>query len=541
VALSGLTNFWSELRRRKVVRAIVVYIIVAWVVLEAASVIFPALLLPDWSERLVLALVLIGFPLAVVLAWAFELSPDGLQREKPKSPEPVAAEPGQATNAAVAPGVRSDSRHAIAVLPLTNMSGDPENEFFSDGIAEEILILLARQPDLRVVSRTSSFSFKNTNLDIPTIAKQLGVDGVLEGSVRRVGNRVRIAAQLIDATTDAHLWSESYDREIEDIFALQIEIARSIVDAMQLTPGECLTCGGVTENIHAYEHYLRGRNYFHQITHASLEFARQMFSKAIELDPNFARAYAGLADTESIVAQWIDRSPERLAAADHASRKALELAPELAEAHSSRGFALTVNGDYVGAAEHFERALVLDPQHYETLYLYGRARLAQGEPAQAAELWARAHDAQPDEFQSAALRSMVLNGAGDGPEAREANRLAVELIERRLDLNPDDLRALQLGPGLLIDAGRRAEGLAMADRSVALAPTDSGVLHNAAAAYAHAGEADQALALLERRLQRTGMIYRDWMENDPDWDNVRDDPRFIAFLEKMPSSRSGRT
>ena len=525
---SRLKNFWSELRRRKVVRAIVVYCIVAWVVVEAASVIFPALLLPDWSERLVLALAIIGFPLAVVLAWAFDLSPEGLQREQPA---PAASDP--AAGGATGSRLRSDSRHAIAVLPLTNMSGDPENEFFSDGIAEEILNLLARQPDLRVVSRTSSFSFKNTNLDIPTIANRLGVDGVLEGSVRRDGNRVRIAAQLIDAATDAHLWSESYEREIEDIFALQIEIARSIVDAMNLTPGVCLDCDGVTENIHAYEHYLRGRNYFHQITHASLEFARQMFSKAIELDPNFARAYAGLADTESIVAQWIDRSPERLAAADNASRKALELAPQLAEAHSSRGFALTVNGDYAGAAEHFERALVLDPQHYEALYLYGRARLAQGEPAKAAELWARAHDAQPDEFQSAALRSMVLNAAGNGLEAREANRLAIELIERRLDLNPDDLRALSLGPGLLIDAGRRAEGLAMADRSVALAPTDSGVLHNAAAAHAHAGEADQALALLERRLQQTGMIYRDWMENDPDWDNLRDDPRFIAFLAKL--------
>jgi len=529
VADSRLTNFWSELRRRKVVRAAVVYLIVAWVVVEVASVMLPGLLLPEWTERLVLALAIIGFPLAMVLAWAFELSPDGMQREKPP---PATAE---AEDTPSAPTARTDSRHAIAVLPLTNMSGDAENEYFSDGITEEILNLLARQPQLRVVSRTSSFSLKNTSLDIPTIAKRLNVDGVLEGSVRRVGNRVRITAQLIDAATDTHLWSDSYDREIEDIFAVQTEIARSIVDAMNLNPEECVECECVTENVDAYEHYLRGRHYFHQITHASLTFARQMFSRAIEIDPTYARAYAGLADTESVIAQWMDRSPEQRAAADRASTKALELAPDLAEARSSRGFALTVNGDFAGAAEQFERALELDPKNYEVLYLYGRSRFAQGETAHAAELWGRAHDAQPDEFQSIALRSMVLNAAGNGEEAREANRLAVEVIECRLDLNPDDLRALSLAPSVMIDAGRPADGLAMADRAVQMAPMEGSVLTNAAAAYAHAGQADRALALLERRLQQSDTIYREWIENDPDFDSLRDDPRFIALLERMAS------
>ena len=210
---------------------------------------------------------------------------------------------------------RSDVRRAIAVLPLTNMSGDPENEFFSDGITEEILNLLAKQPDLRVVSRTSSFSFKHTTLDVPAIADKLGVDIVLEGSVRRAGNRVRIVAQLIDAANDAHLWSDSYDRELEDIFAVQTDIARRIVDAMNLDPETCVECGGNTSDIKAYDYYLRGRQYFHQVTTKDLAFARQMFQKAIEIDPAFARAYAGLADTESIVAQWIDPSPERLEAA----------------------------------------------------------------------------------------------------------------------------------------------------------------------------------------------------------------------------------
>lgn len=519
-----LINFWTELRRRKVVRVAIVYAIVAWVVVEAASVIFPALLLPDWTGRLVLALAIIGFPLALVLAWAVELSPDGVHWEAPR-PEPPAEPPAKLKP-------RSDCRRVVAVLPLTNLSGDPENDYFSDGIAEDILNLLARQPDLRVVSRTSSFTFKNSGLDVPTIAERLGVDIVLEGSVRRVGNRVRIVAQLIDAAADAHLWSDSFDREIEDIFALQTEIAGRIVGAMNLNPEPCIECQGVTQNIDAYEYYLRGRDYLHQLTEVGMKFARQMFRRAIDIDPAFARAYAGLADVESLIAQWIDNAPQQLAAADEASRKAMELAPDLAEAQASRGFALSLNRDFAGAAKHFERALELDPHNYDALYLYGRSRFAEGRSEQAAELWARAHDARPDEFQSLALRALALKGIGDESGALAANRRTLELIERRLELNPDDLRALSLGPGMLIELGRREEALAMVARAIALAPNDGSILMNAAASYAQAGEADQALAILERRMQHGGTFYRDWVEHDPDFDCLRDDPRFQAFLAR---------
>jgi len=530
---SGLKTFWSELRRRKVGRVAFVYIIVAWLLIQVAEVTFEPLQLPEWSVTLVIALVVLGFPLALVLAWAFDLTPEGIIRDV-SGGEELAPTTAAGTAGCDNRPARTDKRRAIAVLPLANMSGNPENEFFSDGITEEILNLLARQPDLRVVSRTSSFSFKNTSLDVRAIANKLGVDIVLEGSVRRAGSRVRIVAQLIDAATDDHLWSDTYDREIEDIFAMQIEIAKNIVDAMNLDPDTCVECGGNTCDVNAYDYYLRGQQFFHQMLDSTLQFARQMFGRAIEIDPNFARAYAGLADTESIIAQWIDPSPERLDAADQASRKALKLAPNLPEAHASRGFALSINGDFDAAAHQFEQALALDPQNYETLYLYGRSRFAEGKLKEAEQLWNRAHEAQPDEFQCAALRTLALHAMGRMDEARASSRDAVSLIECRLQLNPDDLRALGLGAGVLVYAGRPEEGLAMADRAVTLAPTDEGVLHNAACSYARAGKADKAIELLERRMERAGTIYRDWIKHDPDFDSIRDDPRFIALLEKIP-------
>ena len=535
MADNWLKTFWAELRRRKVIRAALVYVLVAWVVVETSSVVLPGLLLPEWSVRLVLALAILGFPLVLVLAWALELTPEGLQRETPKPtdagfnfadariPMDDYGLPGQAA------GPEADRRKAVAVLPLANLSGDPENEYFSDGITEEILNLLSKQPELRVVSRTSSFVFKKTQLDVPSIAKKLGVDIVLEGSVRRAGNRVRITAQLIDAASDSHLWAETYDREMEDIFAVQTNIANCIVDAMNLQTKAEVECDCTTADVDAYEYYLRGRYYFYQMTQLTQEFAGEMFRKAIEIDPTFARAYAGLADSESMIAQWIERTPEHMEAADRASRKALELAPELPESHASRGFALSINGEYEEAAENFEKALQLDPDHYDSLYLYGRARYAQGNIEHAVELWRRAHDVQPDEFQSIVLSIGGLKSLGRKDDAQTAAEESFVLIKRRLELNPDDRRALSLGPAVLIELGRIDEALSMVDKAIAISPNDGAVLHNAACAYAQAGRKEKALELLERRMNAAGTINWDWIEHDPDFDILRGEPRFLAL------------
>ena len=530
-----IVRFWQELKRRKVVRVAIVYAVVSWVLVQVASVLFPALLLPEWSLRLVVVLALIGFPVALALAWAFEYTPEGLRRDNSGAGKELVANlvqgPEKTAVAELLPAV-TDSRRGIVVLPFSNMSDNAENEFFSDGITEEILNLLARQAGVRVISRTTSFTFKGSSLDVRTIATRLGVQTVLEGSVRRAGNRVRITAQLIDASNDAHLWSNSFDRELDDIFRVQSEIARAIVDAMDLDPETCADCETSTRSIEAYDYYLRGRQYFHTISVNGLKLSVEMFNKAIAIDPAFARAHAGLADAHSLIAQWFDRTPGHLVEADRASRKALELAPELAESHSSRGFALSLNGDFASASRHFDQALELDPQNYEALYLYGRSRLAEGKYREAADLWKRAHATQPDEFQSIALMCGALKNF-DPEGAKAAAEQAIVAIEKRLELDPDDLRALGLGSGTLINVGRVEEGLAMAERAMKVAPEDLATLYNAACTFARAGRNERALEVLERRMQSTGTIYREWVEHDSDFEGLRGDPRFIALLDRV--------
>ncbi|MFQ5747652.1 MAG: tetratricopeptide repeat protein [Gemmatimonadota bacterium] len=541
------TAFFQELRRRHVVRVAIAYVVVGFGVLQGVDLLTPALSLPGWTVPLAVILLLAGLPVALVLAWAYSLPPgaergivetidaSGPSREEPSFSAAVKARRVADDGAAER---TDDARRSIAVLPMLNLSDDRGSEYFSDGLAEEILNVLSRLPQLRVASRTSSFSFRDSGLDVRTIAARLGVQVVLEGSVRRAGNRVRITVQLIDADADCHLWSETYDRLIEDVFAVQDDIAARIARALELrlTPQQrsSIRDRATTRDVHAYDLYLRGRKYFHQWDRGGLEFAREMFRKAIDVDPGFARAYAGLADVSSTLCQWYDKTPEEMAEAEAASRKALELAPELAEAHASRGFALSMCADYEEAEREFEEAIRLDPMLFEAHYLYARSEFAQGHLDRAAELFGKAASLRPEDYQSAALEALAYDGLGMEAESREAARRAVGVAERHLEFHPDDSRALTLGAGALLMVGERERGLEWVDRAVARFPDDAMVLHNAACVYARAGETDRALDAIESRIRAAPMMYRAWIEHDPDFDPIRDHPRFRKILDHLP-------
>ena len=410
---SRAASFFSELRRRRVIRVAILYAVAGWVVIEVASTVMPGLNLPDWTVTLVITLVALGFPLALILAWAFDVGPGGVQRTPPleRDIQTVEASPPESTLAEVsatpAAGTEprparveaseqresAEDRRTIAVLPFVNMSGDAENEYFSDGVSEEILNLLAKLPKLKVSSRTSSFAFKGKDFDIPEVARRLGVSTVLEGSVRRAGDRVRITSQLIETDTDSHLWSETYDRELKDVFAIQDDIAKSIVDALQvtLTPKERRAIQYVaTSDAQAYDYYLRGRRYFYSMSKRNFHHAVQLYEKAIERDANYALAHAGIADAHSFLFMYGETTPENAEKSDAASTRAVELDADSAEAHASRGISHSINKRYDEAEREFETAIMLNPALFEAHYFYARDCFAQGKFEKAARLFAEA-------------------------------------------------------------------------------------------------------------------------------------------------------
>jgi len=536
MAQSSITRFYRELKRRKVIRVAIVYTIVLWIIVEVASVMLPGLLLPEWSVRLVIALGIIGFPIALVLAWALELTPEGIKADTDVSeetePQIVSpALPMQEDSRQDDDRLKDDGRRSVAVLPFLNLSNDPENEYFSDGMSEEVLNLLCKLPQLTVASRTSSFSFKGKDVDLGTVAKKLRVDVVLEGSVRRAGDNVRITAQLIDGRSDRHLWSETYDRKLKDVFAVQDEIARNIVSTLELslTPAQqrSIQKQAMTVHMDAYDFYLRGR-YF--VERGDVDSGQKMFEKAIELDDGYALAWAGAADCHSWRFMWFEESPESLKKADECSRKALKLAPNLAEAHVSRSHALAMNGKYAEAEAEFKSAIELDPQLYEAYYYAGRSYFAEGKFHKAANAFAQAAAIRPDDLAAASMHCQSLTSAGTEEEIRKASEHSAKVAERYLALNPDDALALSRAANNLIQLGEKDKGVEWAERAYSINPHIC--RYNVACTFMLAGQTERALDLLEIHA-RAGAIDVDWLAQDSDWGAACDHPRFKAILESL--------
>ncbi|MBA2565915.1 MAG: tetratricopeptide repeat protein [Gemmatimonadetes bacterium] len=431
-------------------------------------------------------------------------------------------------------GRRAEARKSIAVLPFVNVSSDPENEFFSDGVSEELINLLTRLPQLRVASRTSSFSFKGKSVNVRAAARDLGVNTILEGSVRRAGTRIRITAQLIDAESDSHLWSETYDRQLEDIFAVQDEIAHRIVDALEITLSpkqERIIHKAPTTEVQAYEYYLRGRMFFYQ-ERGGVEMARQMFARAIEIDPGYALAYAGVADAAAFLYMWYDKNDAHLEQAEAASRRALELDPELAEAHAARGHVLSLERRYDEAEREFETAIRLDPRLFEGYYFYARDALSQGKLEKAARLFEQASEVRPEDYQAPTLVVQVYRSLGREAEALDASRRCARIVEKHVELNPDDHRALVLGAATFLNLGDAARGRAWADRAYAISPENPGLLYNLACFHSRIGDVERSLDLLEKSAT-VGIVSREWVANDSDLDAVRSHPRFQALLKRL--------
>ncbi|HKC46595.1 MAG TPA: protein kinase [Gemmatimonadales bacterium] len=477
--------------------------------------------LPEWLEPVVMK------ALAKDAAARFPTAAQFSQALKaPGSSTP----PGMTTSS-----VATASTKSIAVLPFVNMSADPENEYFTDGVAEEIINALTKIQALRVASRTSSFAFKGKNQDIRKVGEQLNVTTVLEGSVRKAGSKLRVTAQLVNVADGYHLWSERYDRELQDVFAIQDEIAGNIVRALRVVLSDAEKRAiekAPTANVQAYDYYLRGRQFFHQFRRTGMQFARRMFERAIEIDPGYAIAYAGVADCCSFLYMYWDGSKANLEGAESASRKALELDPELAEAHASRGFAVSLSKQYDEARREFETAIRLNPKLYEAHYFYARACFQEGKLEEAVRHYEEASRVRPEDYQALVLMAAPLKALGREDEMHAAMRHGLEVAEKHLELNPDDARALYLGAGALVQLGDSERGLDWTRRAYAIDSEDPGVLYNVACSYSNMGRVDDAIACLEKAVQN-GFGHREWFENDSDLDPLRGDERFQVLMKRL--------
>jgi TolB-like protein/Flp pilus assembly protein TadD len=429
----------------------------------------------------------------------------------------------------------ADGSPSIAVLPFADMSREKDQAYFCEGIAEEIINALCRVQGLRVASRTASFRYGGGATEIREIGRSLEVGTLLEGSVRKSRNRLRITVQLVDVRKGFHIWSESFDREIEDVFEIQEEIARNVVHALRITlsPREKGSLKKMpTRNVQAYDYYLRGRSFYYRYGRNDIEFALQLFSRATELDPGFALAYAGLADCWSYIFLYSERKESIRFQAETASRRAVELSPESAQAQASFAVTMMLGGNTEEAERRYQAAVRLDSDLFEAWYFYARHAFALGNLDRAIRYYEEAMRVRPDDYQAPLLIAQIYDDLGKREEAREARKRGVALVESRLELYPDDARALYMGANGLVALGIKGKGLEWARRARKIAPEEAMLLYNLGCIYALAGEVDEAIEALEKAVS-LGVTQKGWYEHDSNLDPLRGHPRFKALMERF--------
>jgi len=517
-------GFFRQLKERKVIRVGIAYIVAAWVIMQVGEVTFEALGLPPWSLTLLIVVVLLGFPVALALAWAFEVTPAGIRRDTA----------GQVSAETEAPPELDSSSPSIAVLPFGDMSEHGDQAYFCEGIAEEILNSLCKVANLRVASRVTAFLFGGKSADVQEIGRKLKVQTVLEGSVRKSGDRLRITAQLVKTADGYHLWSRQYDRAVEDIFEIQEEIAKSIANALSVTLKQRSASEQQQVDPRAYDFFLRGQSYFARQNIRDTVYARQMFARALEVEPDYGRAWAGLAYTYGFEYLYFNATEVNREEALKTSHKALELAPDLAESHVSAGIAFCMVQDYASASSEFETAIALDPESFDAWYFFARSKVHEGNLGRALELFEQAAHVRPEDYQSVLLQSQLYHSLGDRERELDAARRGIERSRAVLELNPDDNRAYNMGAFALLRLGQRDEAEAWMKASLQRAPMDTVVHYNAACFYALAGEVEKSLDCLEHCYLKVGNLNREWLQHDSDLDAVRGHPRFTRILAAFP-------
>jgi TolB-like protein len=583
-----IDNFFAEVKRRNVYKVAIAYIFAGWALSQGIAQVFPVFDVPNWVIRTIVVMIILGLPVALVLAWMFELTPQGIKRTETADAMPEATRKKKyvwiyvvVIGAAISIGLFFLGRYSagnttaspagitnksIAVLPFDNLSRDPDNAYFCEGVQDEILTRLAKVADLKVISRTSTQHFKSTPDNLPQIAKQLGVAHILEGSVQKASDQVRVNVQLINALTDAHLWADTYDRKLTDIFAVESEIAKNIAETLQarLSGSEKSSIAKTpTVNPEAYELYLKGRFFSEKRTGADLRKSIGYYDQAIVKDPNYPLAYVGLADSYMLLSPYGAISPkESIPPAKAALKKALELDDSLAQAHASSGLLATLELDLNRGITELERAIQLNPNyatahHWLALPLHAIGQSDRGiaEGKRAIELdplslicnadlsWGYFQAHRYDEAEAQARKTLEMDPRfyvahyylGEALQFKGKLTDAIAEFQKSADLNNDPFSHAMLGQayarqGKTDEAQKVLAGLRVQAKSQYVSPYAFAVVLTALGERAH------AIDELERGYDDTG-FYISLIKVDPLFDPLRGDPRFEALLQKITGGK----
>ena len=576
-------HFISELGRRNVYKVAVAYAVVGWLLVQVTTQVFPIFEIPNWALRLIVLAIIIGFPIALVIAWAFELTPEGIKhtedvdlsnkRISKNRTWIYVALIGAALSVTLfligrlsaprsSPSPAGVPEKSIAVLPFVNMSADKSDEYLSDGMTEELINVLTKVKGLRVPGRSACFAFKGKNEDdiFHKVGEQLHVNAVLEGSVRKAGEKLRITAQLVNVADGYHLWSEAYDRDMKDILAVQSDVAQRVVQALQLQLGgeeARALAKKPTENAEAYRLYLLGRYHFNKFTRAGWTNAIHYFEQALQVDPAYALAYCGLADTYGWAGGQIVAGREAWAKEKELALKALSLEPDLADAHLSLGVALFSAFDFRGSENELKRAIQLNPNLALAYDQYGWTFMAKGDFDGAIANEKKALDLDP-------LNPLLNTDLGFFLHWARRYDEGIVQLRKTLELDPNNALAEQTLGWCLHWKGKTVDALAEFQKATALddLPWYKGSLGYAYAAagdrakaeqvlrdldelakkqyvspaarasvYLGLGEKAKALDWIEKAFEDMDPLF--WWNTDQLYDSVRDEPRFKALLKKM--------
>ena len=520
---SQFKDLWSQLEKRKVVRVALAYLIVGLLVILIGTIAFEVLGVPSFVLSLLLVVILLGFPVALVLAWVYEITPHGIRKDSAGDIETVTIieEP-------------EDNLPSIAVLPFEDVSEHKDQGYFGEGLAEEILDALRKIPNLRVASRVAAFQPSVQQSDFREVGRKLKVQAELKGTCSKAGEKLHIGVRLIGTSDGSLLWSHQYDRPLKEIFEVQEEIESAVLKTLNVANPHAPYAPRQHVDPRAYDLFLHGLSCFARRTTQDNVYARQLFKQAIDIEPEFGRAWASLAYTYGYSYMYFNATDVNLAEAKRTSKEAKKFAPGLAEPYVSSGIACCMDQNYKKAEDEFEKAIELDPKNFRAWYFYGRAKVQEGDLVRALKLFDRASRIRPDDFQSVLLQAQLYTSLGQKGKAGQVTREGIERVRAALELNPNDNRALNMGAFALLRMDQAEEAAKWMSSSLKNAPMDSIIQYNGACFYSLAGDIHHALDCLEHCLIKVGNINREWLEHDSDMDNIRDHPRFKEIIKNFP-------